>query len=110
LKQRTKTPAQILLSIHLREIGFQNLRAEFRFCPSRQWKADWLAVFANVEYLFECDGGKFTGGHRRGQALEDDYERQNWANVNGFILLRFTNEQILNGQAQKWLKEFVCKT
>jgi len=50
-----------------------------------------------------CGAGH--GGHRRGKALEDDYERQNSAIMDGWRLFRFTNDQVLDGRAIRWLEE-----
>jgi very-short-patch-repair endonuclease len=102
VKRRQHTDAQILLQIHLRELGLETER-EYSFMPGRRWKFDLASVEQRL--AFEADGGKFHGGHRRGQALEDDYERQNTAIMEGWRILRFTNDQILCGKA----KEFVGK-
>ena len=93
--------SQILMAVHLEELGLSTV-AEYQFCPDRKWKADLYLPEARI--LIECDGGKWSGGHKRGQALEDDYERQNWAQMHGYRILRFTNEQIDSGAAKEfWL-------
>ena len=96
------TQAQKLLQIHLRELGIKTVK-EYTFAPPRRWRFD-LADLEN-HLAFECDGGMFHGGHKRGKALEGDYEKQNTAALAGWRLLRFTNRQVLNGEARKWLKE-----
>lgn len=107
-KAKKLTQAQILLGMHLEELGFREIMYEYRFNMDRKWRAD-ICAFAPTVWrgytLFECDGGKFRGGHRRGDALEADYERQNWAQANGFAIYRFTNEQILTGQARAWIQK-----
>jgi len=112
---RNPSEAQVLLSDHLKELGFGAMSFEYQFCHNRKWKADIAATrlvtptppaVSYWEYfLFECDGGMFHGGHKRGEALEKDYERQNYAIAKGYKLFRFTNRQILNGLAKKWLAE-----
>jgi hypothetical protein len=47
----------------------------------------------------------WSGGHMRGKKLEDQYEKDRLAQVNGWRIFRFTNRQILNGEAKKWLQE-----
>jgi len=105
-KKPKLTEAQILLKVFLQELGFTGIRNEFQFCPERKWHADIFAVSPDGRsFLLEADGGMHRGGHKRGKALEDDYERNNWAVLNGFIPLRFSNQQILSGAAKAWLKE-----
>src|SRR5258707_9278432 len=94
--------AQELLRTHLQELGIKT-EAEYRFDPARRWRFDLASIEHRI--AFECDGGKWSGGHRRGKALEADYERQNAAIMQGWRLLRFTNEQVLKGEALGWLKE-----
>jgi very-short-patch-repair endonuclease len=100
-----RTQAQLLLAKHLKELDFAFIEFEYQFCPERKWRADIAAIYNANTYLFEADGGRFHGGHRRGKALEADYERQNWATLNGYKLLRFTNEQILTGEALEFLRK-----
>ena len=99
------TPAQVLLGLHLKELGFTDICYEFQFNPDRRWRAD-LAVPGD-RLLFECDGGVFRGGHRRGNALAADYERQNWAVLHGWRLLRWTNRQVLTGEAREFLRGYI---
>jgi very-short-patch-repair endonuclease len=103
-----RTPAQILLGIHLKEMEFgRSIVYEYQFNPGRKWRAD-LAI-PELRLLFECDGGAYRGGHKRGKALGEDYEKQNWAQLAGYRILRFTNEQVLNGKAKAFLQEWMAK-
>ena len=99
--------AQILMAEHLRELGAIGIDFEYQPNPKRKWRADiWclLSIRGTWEsFLFEADGGTWSGGHRRGKALEADYERQNWCQLNGYKLIRFSNQQILTGEAKAWL-------
>jgi hypothetical protein len=112
VKRKKFSEAQILLGKHLEELGFREICYEYKFNAERKWQADISAEGprswnCNGHFLFECDGGKFRGGHRRGKALEADYERQNWAIINGFKLLRFTNEQVLKGEAKAFIERYL---
>lgn len=78
---------------------------EHRFCEGRKWEFD--VAIPPLNLAFECDGGKWHGGHRRGKALEDDYERQNTAIMLRWRLLRFTNEQVLSGEAKEFLEKYL---
>ena len=99
------TEAQKLLGIHLKELKLGKVEYEYQFCADRRWRAD-LAIL-DSRLLFECDGGQFHGGHKRGKALEGDYDKQNRAQLEGWRILRFTNRQILTGEAKAWLKEHI---
>lgn len=126
-KRSKHTPAQLLLGQHLAELGFVDILYEYKICPDRRWRAD-LSAFgpgrsgdASTLFLFECDGGHRwhrswhvskkmkARAERLGQVahspIENDYERQNYCQVKGFKILRFTNDQVLKGQALAWLKE-----
>lgn len=95
------TEAQMLLQEHLKELGIKTV-PEYRFDPERKWRADLASIEHRI--LFECDGGMFRGGHKRGMALEKDYEKQNEAQAQGWKIFRFTNRQILTGSAYDWMK------
>ncbi len=95
------TEAQTLLQIHLRELGIETV-PEYRFCE-RQWRFDLADESSHTAY--ECDGGQWSGGHMRGAALESQYEKDRVAQLRGWRIFRFTNRQVLSGDALAWLKE-----
>jgi len=103
--------AQIWLMDYLAErlgkMGYSRkwVVAEHRFCEGRKWQFD--VAIPQLRIAFEADGGKWHGGHRRGKALEDDYERQNTAIMEGWRVLRFTNQQILCGKAKEFLEKYL---
>ena len=125
---RKLSEAQILLCQHLREIfkeqGDWQIETEYKFAEGRRWKFD--VAIPSHRLAFECDGGHrwhrgwHIGKKRRELAkrmgrkptspIEDDYERQNSAIMDGWRLFRFTNEQILDGRARAWLKEVLGET
>ena len=94
--------AQILLSVHLDELGLIN-EFELPVCEGRKWRFDICCP--NERLAFECNGGKWHGGHRRGKAIEDENDKLNIATLTGWRVLQFTNEQILDGRAKAFLKE-----
>jgi len=102
-KGAKRREAEILLKTHLAELGFRDIREQFKFLPDRRFTFD-LAI-PEIRMAFECDGGQFNGGHRRGEALAKDYEKQNLAQLNGWRILRFVNRDILNGAAKEFLEE-----
>lgn len=100
-----QTDAQVLLAIHLRELGVHT-QPEYLFCD-RNWRFDLYSMAHNL--AFEANGGKWHGGHRRGKAIEDENDKLNTATMLGYRVLQFTNEQILDGRAKAWLKEWLSK-
>lgn len=63
--------------------------AEFKFHPSRKWRADFALPAAKI--LVEIDGGVWSGGrHTRGAGFVRDQEKLNAAAVLGYRVLRFT--------------------
>jgi len=100
-----RSEAQILLGIHIRELSKRlRIEYEFRFHEGRQWKAD--VYLPDLKLLLECDGGLYRGGHKRGGALEDDYMKQNVAQMLGYRLLRFSNQQVQRGEAKEFLRSW----
>jgi hypothetical protein len=102
IKGKSITPAQLTLQTHLQELGVKTI-FEYQFVKERKFAAD-LADLEN-SILFECDGGQWSGGHMRGKKLEEQYEKDRLAQLYGFRMMRFTNRQILTGEAKKWLQE-----
>lgn len=102
-----RTEAQILLGIHLAELGIETI-AEYRFDTERLFRFDLADPERKLG--FEVDGGMFRGGHKRGVALEADYAKQNLAQLQGWKILRFTNREVLTGKAKDFLKARLCNS
>jgi len=86
-----------MLATHLRayKIEFQT---EFKFCPHRKWRADFLITGTKI--LVEVEGGIHTGGrHTRGAGYEKDMEKYNWATANGWLVHRFSTDNVRKGEA-----------
>lgn len=101
-KEKKQTEAQRLLAIHLKELGIETV-PEFKFLTNRSYRFDlfWMAQRVG----FECDGGMYSGGHRHGEAIEIEHEKDRLAQLNGYRIFRFTNRQVLCGEAKEWIKE-----
>jgi very-short-patch-repair endonuclease len=114
------SPMQILLGIHLRELGFLP-EYEHHFCE-RDWRFD--VACPRDRLAFEISGGQFTGGHRTGfwgkleatrrKAMgktgtpqEEEYDKLNTAQLLGWRVFQFTNEQVSTGRAKAFLEEWL---
>jgi len=102
IKGKIITPAQLTLQIHLRELGIETV-FEYQFLQDRKFTFDLYDEATRVGY--EADGGQHTGGHMRRMKIEQQYEKDRLAQLFGFRVFRFTNRQILCGEAKKWLQE-----
>ncbi len=97
------TKQQILLGIHLDELGVRFQR-EFKFCE-RDWRFDLILLDYRIG--IEISGGNFSGGHARFKAQEQEYDKLNWAQMEGWRVLQFTNYQVEVGHARAFIKERV---
>lgn len=96
-KPKQCSPIEHELSLHLRAYSVPFER-EFKFCSTRRWKADFRITGTRI--LVEVEGGTWSGGrHVRPQGYAADCEKYSWAAVNGWIVLRYTSDQIYSGKA-----------
>lgn len=82
---------------------------EYKFHPTRQWRADfcWL----EEKLIVEVEGGIYTQGrHVRGKGYEADCEKYNHAVILGFKLLRVTSKHIQSGEALNWIENILLKS
>lgn len=100
-KQPSIGEAEMILHFKAHKISYQN---EFKFCPNRRWRSDFRILGKNI--LVEVEGGTWSGGrHTRGKGYADDCEKYSWAAANGWIVLRFTTQQVNSGAAIKTILE-----
>lgn len=72
--------------------------SEYRFDPSRRWRADF--AFLEARLLVEVEGGAWSKGrHTRGQGFEDDCEKYAEAVIQGWRVLRVTTAMVEDGRA-----------
>ena len=91
------TPAQILLQIHLRELGIQTM-PEYRFC-SRQWRFDLVAL--DRRWAFECNG-HWQGRH--GTGWSEGFEKLNLAKPKAGEFLFFITVKSKQGKRKSGLR------
>jgi len=83
------TIAQLILE---KTTGYQ-LTPEFKFCEYRRWKFDFAHIGSKT--AIEIEGGVFTKGrHTRGIGFINDMEKYNKAVELGWVVLRYTPQQI----------------
>ena len=69
---------------------------EFRFHPTRKWRADY--VWADAKLALEVEGGVWTRGrHTRGAGFLADIQKYNALACAGWRLLRVTPDQLATG-------------
>ena len=96
LRTRPKSDSSRLeakFSLYWRSLGGPSLVPEFRFDPTRRWRAD----FAHIESrtLIEIEGGVFVfGRHNRPHGFVLDCEKYLHAWLAGWSVVRLTASQI----------------
>ncbi len=61
------------------------LEKEYRFCPGREWRADYRIG----QWLIELEGGVFSGGrHTRAKGFVEDCFKYNAAAMLGYRVIR----------------------
>jgi very-short-patch-repair endonuclease len=98
-----KREANLVLEAHMKELGLDFVR-EFKFYWKRKWRADYL--FPSMT-LVEIEGAVFTQGrHTRGAGYVKDLEKYRMAAALGYRVFRFSTQEVLNGTARAFLKEW----
>jgi very-short-patch-repair endonuclease len=98
--------ANILLEIHLNELGLKFMR-EHKFHPKRRWRFDYIIFNPRMcRTAVEIEGAIWTQGrHTRGSGYTKDLEKYREAAVLGWRVLRFSTQEVLNGTARAFIKE-----
>lgn len=80
--------------------------AEYKFHPTRRWRAD----FANptLKIIIECEGGVWSSGrHVRGTGYINDIIKYNQATLLGWRIFRFTPQMMEKGEFFAIIQEAV---
>lgn len=107
--KRSKKPSEgeKTLSLELAAAGIEFER-EFKFHDKRKWRADFR--ISNTKILVEVEGGVWTNGrHTRGTGYTADAEKYSTAASEGWIVLRFTTEQVKAGKAIGLIKKCISQ-
>jgi very-short-patch-repair endonuclease len=98
IKARKSSPIEELFAVHVRASKLPEPAREYRFDPTRRWRADF--AFVDQKILVEIEGGIWTGGrHTRGSGFEADAEKYSAAALLGWTVLRFTGGMAKSGAA-----------
>jgi len=96
-KERVVSEGEAILSQHLRTLKIE-FEQEFKFHPSRKWRADFHLKGKKV--LVEVEGGIWSNGrHTRGKGYLGDLDKYNAATMMGYQVIRFSTEQVKSGKA-----------
>ena len=69
------------------------IKPEHVFFPGRKWRIDFAIVALKIG--IEIEGGVWSGGrHTRGNGFVDDMEKYNAAVTLGWVILRFTPQDL----------------
>jgi hypothetical protein len=98
---RPKTDAQILLEIHLKELGLEFV-PEAQFHPDRKWRFDYAL---GKKQAIEIEGAVWRQGrHTRGKGYMADMEKYREAAALGWRVYRFAPQEVLNGTARAFIE------
>lgn len=77
-------------------LGGPELETQYKFEPTRGWIADF--VHLDSKTIIEIDGGMYIGGvggrHNRAHGYQRDRERDNWAVMTGWRVIRLTSAML----------------
>ena len=94
----------IILS-DLRSLHLGCVEREHKFSAQRRWKFDFAVPKAKL--ACEIEGAIWTNGrHTRGAGFIADCDKYNFAVSQGWAVLRFPTQQVLDGTAHKVLEQW----
>ena len=100
--------AEEVLAVHLAELHL-DFHRQVLVIPTRKWLLDFTFAWKKQIYAIEVNGGKWTGGHRRGNRVDSECDKLNEATMQGYRVLAFTREQVNSGEAKRFIKERVLE-
>ena len=80
----------------LKDAGYKFQR-EFRFCPTRRYRFDFILEPVKTKIAIEISGGGWIKGrHTYGQGYINDTQKYNLAQIMGYMVLTYTPETLPN--------------
>ena len=81
---------------------------EYKFHPARRWRIDF--AWPDHKLAVEIEGAVWSyGRHTRGSGFVKDIEKYNELTLMGWALLRFTPQQVKNGEAIKTIHRWFSR-
>lgn len=81
---------------------------EHKFHPTRRWRID--CAWPDHKLAVEIEGAVWSyGRHTRGSGFVKDIEKYNELTLMGWSLLRFTPQQVKNGEAIKTIHRWFSR-
>lgn len=100
-------PSDLFTAYVKSELGADMVR-EYRFHDTRKWRFDY--AIPALKIAVECDGGVWTGGrHVSPQGYIRDMEKFNEAAVLGWVVLKFTPQQLITAATIDKLRSTIAK-
>lgn len=91
------------LAQQLTEAGITGWNTQYKFSESRKYTFDF--AFPERMIAIEVEGATWVAGrHTRGKGYEDDCRKYNYAQLEGWKVLRFTSDQVKRKEAIRLLK------
>ena len=99
-----KRDALLRIETDIRAATAEEPEREYVFHPPRRWRFDF--AWPARRLALEVDGGIWIGGrHITGVGLREDHRKFNAAVLDGWRVLRFTSDMVLEGEAFSVLEE-----
>jgi hypothetical protein len=80
----------------IKSLGY-DVEPEYKFCPTRKFRADWKVSKYNSSCLVEYEGIYSTKSRHTGvKGYSKDCEKYNLAQIEGYPILRYTADNFDN--------------
>lgn len=114
-KEAAKDKWEKMFALHVRAFKLPHPQIQFRFYPGRKFQSDF--AWPNLKILVELEGGiwrrnehgNFAGAHSFPGNILRDIEKQSLAASLGYLVFRFTGDDIKSLKAIKMIQEAIRK-
>lgn len=103
----TRSHLEMLFEQHIRDAGLPAPETEYKFHPTRNWRADF--AYPGLRLLVEVEGGEWARGrHTRGSGFIRDAEKYAEAQIAGWRVLRIPGTWVHDGSGVHYLDRLIC--
>lgn len=81
---------------------------EVKLIPARKFRFDFVLKAYSI--VIEIQGGTWAAskmGHNSGSGIRRDCEKSNLAQQEGYVILKFTSDMVISGEAILFLLTFI---